>query len=166
MEKKKSNNSIFTNFINKKKTIESRNNNNNSNNTNSQFQTVAHHLNRANNKSSYLFVIGNSPIIYNSISEFNLIQNITNVILSRTGMKDKQHLTERNHNVLVVKRKSKKVKDLYLNKAKMNIIHDMSLINKKKMNDILLKLKKKNKNGEKKVDSKKDCNYYLSNLDV
>ena len=34
------------------------------------------------------------------------------------------------------------------------------------MNDILLKLKKKNKNGEKKVDSKKDCNYYLSNLDV
>ena len=108
--------------------------------------------------------IANSPIIHNSISKVNLIQNVSNIYVTKSYLEEKP-LTERKNKVLVSH--IKKNRNIYI-KPKNKISQEWSLVNKEKINDFLLNWnnKIKTKNVEENNGKKNAHNYFYSEFNI
>ena len=109
--------------------------------------------------------ISNSPIIHNSISKLNLIQNVSNIYVTKSYLEDKP-LTDRKNKALTYK--TNKNKNVYI-KPKNKISYDLDLLNKENITNLLLELNNKNIKDENFGDNKRESdtqNYYFSELNI
>ena len=109
------------------------------------------------------FKISNSPIIHNSISKLNLIQNVSNIYVTKSYLEEKP-LTERKNKVLTAR--DSKNKKIYI-KPKNKITQDWALLNKGNITNLILELNNRN-NSLKRIQDKNENsqNYYFSELNI
>ena len=155
----KNNNTIFSNFnkIKNKNYIYAKNNEI----KNKNYKT----LKKSKEVTKKLVKISNSPIIHNSISKLNLIQNVSNIYVTKSYLEEKP-LTERKNKGLTSKMDQNK--NIYI-KPKNKISYDLALLNKENINNILLELNNKNKSGGNYVVKKGEDNsqnYYFSEFNI
>ena len=108
--------------------------------------------------------IENSPIIHNSISKLNLIQNVSNIYVTKSYLEEKP-LTERKNKVLISR--INKSRNIYI-KPKSKISHDWALLNKGNITNLLLEMNNKD-NGEDisgNIGEDNFKNYYFSELNI
>ena len=164
----KNNNTIFSNFnkIN--------NQNKKDNNDNFIYKTKKLQNTDPKNKSikkkskeflQKLVKIENSPIIHNSISKLNLIQNVSNIYVTKSYLEEKP-LTERKNKVLVSR--INKDKKIYIKPKNMEY-HDWSLLNKGNITNLLFEINNKDtsvNNNEANDEDENSNNYYFSELNI
>ena len=108
--------------------------------------------------------IENSPIIHNSISKLNLIQNVSNIYVTKSYLEEKP-LTERKNKVLVSR--VNKNRNIYI-KPKSKISHDWALLNKNNITNLLLEMNNKDNIGNTSgnIGEENFKNYYFSELNI
>ena len=153
---RKNNNTIFSNFnkINNRNYIYTKTNKMNNKTIEKPKEIIKKYVK-----------ISNSPIIHNSISKLNLIQNVSNIYVTKSYLEEKP-LTDRKNKVLTYK--TNKNKNIYI-KPKNKISYDLSLLNKENITNLLLELNNKNIKDENFGDNKRESdtqNYYFSELNI
>ena len=161
----KNSNTIFSNFNNINKNKKSKNEIYIS--KSKKLQNTAPKNNNMRKQKGFLphyIKIKNSPIIHNSISKLNLIQNVSNIFVTKSYLEEKP-VTERKNKVLIHKNKNVYVKPR--NKAS----HDWTLLNRGNITNLILELN----NRDNIVDnyscglneaSDNTQNYYISELNI
>ena len=105
--------------------------------------------------------IENNPIIHNSISKLNLIQNVSNIYVTKSYLEEKP-LTERKNKVLISK--IVKNKDIYI-KPKTTISHDWTLLDKGNIDHLIFEINK-DRSCKIKDSNQNSNNYYYSELNI
>ena len=105
--------------------------------------------------------IENNPIIHNSISKLNLIQNVSNIYVTKSYLEEKP-LTERKNKVLISK--IVKNKDIYI-KPKTTISHDWTLLDKGNIDNLIFEINK-DRSCKIKDSNQNSNNYYYSELNI
>ena len=155
----RNNNTIFSNF---NKLINKKINNKNYIYTKSRKIKNPTSKNKKNKEYFQKYVkISNSPIIHNSISKLNLIQNVSNIYVTNSYLEEKP-LTDRKNKVLTSR--TSRNKTIYI-KPTNKLSQDLALLNKGNIADLILELNNQNK-GRKviQVKNEKSQNYYFSQL--
>ena len=105
-----------------------------------------------------------SPIIHNSISKLNLIQNVSNIYVTTKPYLEEKPLTERKNNVLnSIINKNKKI---YI-KPNNKLSHDWTLLNKENLTNFVIELNNKdskNENYSPNAKNKNSHNYFFSDF--
>ena len=158
----KNNNTIFYNFNNISR---------NKKNNNEYYVYKAKKLQNVSMKSkpikkpkefiSKYVKIENNPIIHNSISKLNLIQNVSNIYVTKSYLEEKP-LTERKNKVLISK--IVKNKDIYI-KPKTTISHDWTLLDKGNIDNLIFEINK-DRSCKIKDSNQNSNNYYYSELNI
>ena len=109
--------------------------------------------------------IENSPIIHNSISKLNLIQNVSNIYVTKSYLEEKP-LTERKNKVLVSR--VNKNRNIYIKPKSKISSHDWALLNKNNITNLILEMNNKNNIGNNSGNIGEDNfkNYYFSELNI
>jgi hypothetical protein len=105
--------------------------------------------------------IENKPIIHNTISKLNLIQNVSNIYVTKSYLEEKP-LTERKNKVLISK--IVKNKDIYI-KPKTTISHDWTLLDKGNIDHLIFEINK-DRSCKIKDSNQNSNNYYYSELNI
>jgi len=105
--------------------------------------------------------IENNPIIHNSISKLNLIQNVSNIYVTKSYLEEKP-LTERKNKVLISK--IDKNKNIYI-KPKTTISHDWTLLDKGNIDSLIFEINK-DRNYRSKDSNQNTNNYYYSEFNI
>lgn len=105
--------------------------------------------------------IENNPIIHNSISKLNLIQNVSNIYVTKSYLEEKP-LTERKNKVLISK--IDKNRNIYI-KPKTTISHDWTLLDKGNIDNLIFEINK-NRSYKIKYSNQNPNNYYYSELNI
>ena len=168
----KNNNTIFSNFnkINNKN-IQNKNHKNNLfiYHKTKKIQNVSQ-KNKSSRKSKEFMPkyvkIDNSPIIHNSISKLNLIQNVSNIYVTKSYL-DEKPLTERKNKVLLSR--IGKDKNVYIKPKNMES-REWSLLNKRNITDLIFEINN-NKNNSINNNAGNDVednskNYYFSEFNI
>ena len=162
----RNNNTIFTNFnkINNK--------NININSQNYIYYKIKKLQNLPKNKKidkpilTKLVNTSKSPIIHNSISKLNLIQNVSNIYVTTKPYLEEKPLTERKNNVLnsIIN----KNKNIYI-KPNNKLSHDWTLLNKENLTNLLIQWNdkdNKNENYSLNDKNKNSHNYFFSEFNI
>jgi casein kinase I family protein HRR25 len=165
----KNNNTIFSNF--------NKINNKNMQNKKTKNDSFIYHKTKKlqntaqKNKKSKEFLqkfikIDNSPIIHNSISKLNLIQNVSNIYVTKSYLEEKP-LTERKNNVLISR--VSKDKNVYMKPKNMESL-EWSLLNKNNITDLIFEINNNNSNcinnNTYNVGDENAKNYYFSEYNI
>lgn len=108
--------------------------------------------------------VSNSPIIHNSISKLNLIQNVSNIYVTKSYLEEKP-LTERKNKVLNSRVNVGNKRNIYIKPKNKMSSHDWTLVNKRNIANLLLELNNKN-NGNNYDEDENLKNYYFSELNI
>ncbi len=157
----KNNNTIFYNFNNISR---NKKNNNDYVYKTKKLQNVSMKSKPAKKSKEYIskyVKIENNPIIHNSISKLNLIQNVSNIYVTKSYLEEKP-LTERKNKVLISK--IDKSKDIYI-KPKTTISHDWTLLDKGNIDNLIFEINK-DRSCKIKDSNQNSNNYYYSELNI
>ena len=105
--------------------------------------------------------IENNPIIHNSISKLNLIQNVSNIYVTKSYLEEKP-LTERKNKVLISK--IDKNKNIYI-KPKATISHDWTVLDRGNIDNLIFQINK-DRSYRIKDSNQSTNNYYYSELNI
>ena len=105
--------------------------------------------------------IENNPIIHNSISKLNLIQNVSNIYVTKSYLEEKP-LTERKNKVLISK--IDKNKNIYI-KPKAAISHDWTVLDRGNIDNLIFQINK-DRSYRIKDSNQSTNNYYYSELNI